>query len=162
MLVTHDQEEALSLADSVAVLRDGVIVQQGTPAELYTTPVDERLAGFLGAVNLLEANFDDRWAHTVLGRLHLRPDPNRAPDLKRGVVIVRPEQLRVSPGGESRDGLPGTVEQCSYYGHDALLHIRPNEGRDEATLIARVRGEQALPAGTPVLLTARGSVSAVG
>jgi len=162
VLVTHDQEEALSLADSVAVLRDGVIVQQGTPAELYTRPADERLAGFLGSLNLLEANFEDEWAHTVLGRLRLHPDPNRAPNLKRGVVIVRPEQLRVSPGEEPADGLPGTVEQCSYYGHDALLHIRPKEGHGEDTLIARVRGEQALPAGTAVLLTARGSVSAVG
>jgi len=162
VLVTHDQEEALSLADSVAVLRDGVIVQQGTPAELYTRPADERLAGFLGSLNLLEANFEDEWAHTVLGRLRLHPDPNRAPNLKRGVVIVRPEQLRVSPGEEPADGLPGTVEQCSYYGHDALLHIRPKEGHGEDTLIARVRGEKALPAGTAVLLTARGSVSAVG
>jgi iron(III) transport system ATP-binding protein len=161
VLVTHDQEEALSLADSVAVLRDGVVVQQGTPAELYTTPVDERLAGFLGAVNLLEASFNDDWAHTVLGRLHLHPDPNRAPNLKRGVVMVRPEQLRISPGGESGEGLPGTVEQCHYYGHDALLHIRAHEGGSEETLIARVRGEQALPAGTPVLVAARGSVSAV-
>ena len=161
MLVTHDQEEALSLADSVAVLRDGVIVQQGTPAELYTRPVDERLAGFLGAVNLLEASFDDGWAHTVLGRLQLHPDPTRAPNLKLGVVIVRPEQLRVSAVGESGEGLPGTVEQCRYYGHDALLHIRPREGHGEEALIARVRGEQALPAGTQVLVAARGHVSAV-
>ena len=55
VLVTHDQEEALSLADTVAVLRDGTIVQQGSPAELYEQPADERLARFLGAVNLLEA-----------------------------------------------------------------------------------------------------------
>jgi iron(III) transport system ATP-binding protein len=162
VLVTHDQEEALSLADSVAVLRDGVIVQQGTPAELYTRPVDERLAGFLGAVNLLEASFDGALAHTVLGQLQLHPDPNRVPNLKHGVVIVRPEQLRVSPTGESREGLAGTVEQCRYYGHDALLHIRAEEGTHTAPLIARVRGEQALPAGTRVLIAARGRVTAVG
>jgi iron(III) transport system ATP-binding protein len=59
VLVTHDQEEALSLADSVAVLRDGTIVQQGTPAELYSTPVDASLASFLGAANLVEARFED-------------------------------------------------------------------------------------------------------
>jgi len=52
VLVTHDQEEALSLADVVAVLRDGRIVQQGTPEQLYERPADERLARFLGAVNL--------------------------------------------------------------------------------------------------------------
>jgi iron(III) transport system ATP-binding protein len=162
VLVTHDQEEALSLADSVAVLRDGVVVQQGTPAELYTTPVDERLAGFLGAVNLLDASFEGAWASTVLGQLEMHPDPARAPNLKHGVVIVRPEQLRVSPSGESGEGLPGTVEQCRYYGHDALLHIRAERTPDAAPLIARVRGEQALPAGTRVLIAARGRVSVVG
>ena len=67
MLVTHDQEEALSLADTVAVLRDGVIVQQGTPAELYSRPVDARLAGFLGEANLLEATFEG------VGPDHARP-----------------------------------------------------------------------------------------
>jgi iron(III) transport system ATP-binding protein len=162
VLVTHDQEEALSLADSVAVLRDGTIVQQGTPAELYSAPRDARLASFLGAANLIEARFEDGWAHTMLGQLQLRPDPARAPGLERGVVIVRPEQLRVSTGEQpSGDGLPGTVEQCLYYGHDALLHIRPVGREDARALIARVRGEQALASGTAVLVSARGRVSAV-
>jgi iron(III) transport system ATP-binding protein len=161
VLVTHDQEEALSLADSVAVLRDGTIVQQGTPAELYSTPVDARLASFLGAANLIEARFENGWAHTMLGQLQLRPDPARAPGLKHGVVIVRPEQLRVSSGEQPGDGLLGTVEQCLYYGHDALLHIRPVERGDAQALIARVRGEQALASGTAVLVSARGRVSTV-
>jgi iron(III) transport system ATP-binding protein len=163
VLVTHDQEEALSLADSVAVLRDGTIVQQGAPAALYNTPVDARLAGFLGAANLLQASFEDGWAHTALGRLQLRPDPARAPGVKHGVVIVRPEQLRVSSGEDSAKcaGLPGRVEQCLYYGHDALLHIRPAEQPDATPLIARVRGEQALASGTTVLVSAHGHVSAV-
>ena len=60
VLVTHDQEEALSLADTVAVLRDGRIVQQGTPAELYERPADARLAHFLGAVNLIDAELPRR------------------------------------------------------------------------------------------------------
>ncbi len=60
VLVTHDQEEALSLADSVAVLRDGKIVQQGAPSELYERPVDEQLARFLGAVNLLDGELRGR------------------------------------------------------------------------------------------------------
>jgi iron(III) transport system ATP-binding protein len=161
VLVTHDQEEALSLADSVAVLRDGTIVQQGTPAELYSAPVDASLASFLGAANLIEARFDGEEAHTMLGRLQLRPDPARAPGLKHGVVIVRPEQLRVGPGATSGEGLPGTVERCLYYGHDALLHIRPEERGDTEALIARVPGEQALAPGTAVLVSAGGRVSAV-
>jgi iron(III) transport system ATP-binding protein len=163
MLVTHDQEEALSLADTVAVLRDGVIVQQGTPDELYSRPVDAGLASFLGEANLLEATFEGDTAQTVLGRLQLHPDHGRAPGLKQGIVMVRAEQLHVRPGGESADGVPGTIESCRYYGHDALLHIRPREERPgAAALIARVNGEQALAAGTAVLVSAHGPVSAVG
>ena len=75
VLVTHDQEEALSLADVVAVLRDGRVVQQGAPAELYERPTDQRLARFLGAVNLIDANFQNGTAHTPLGALALRADP---------------------------------------------------------------------------------------
>jgi iron(III) transport system ATP-binding protein len=161
VLVTHDQEEALSLADSVAVLRDGVIVQQGTPSELYNTPVDSLLASFLGVANLLEARFDGETAHTPLGQLQLTADRDRPPGRKHGVVIVRPEQLRVSSGGDDEPGMPGTIEQCRYYGHDALLYIRPLEPPQATALVARVRGEQALAPGTAVRVLARGKVSTV-
>jgi hypothetical protein len=67
----------------------------------------------------------------------------------------------VGPGGESGEGLAGTVERCLYYGHDALLHIRPVERPGAEALIARVRGEQALAPGTAVLVSASGRVSAV-
>ena len=172
VLVTHDQEEALSLADSVAVLRDGRIVQQAAPAELYERPADERLASFLGAINLIDATFEHGIARTSLGALALRSDPGSPTDLTpettSGVVMVRPEQLEVHPT-ETVDndltgavgGLAGTVEQCRYYGHDALLHIRLEEAGDKQALLARVPGEQALPAGTPVILTAHGPVTIV-
>ena len=93
VLVTHDQEEALSLADSVAVLRDGQIVQQGAPAELYERPADERLARFLGAVNVLYASFLGETAQTLLGPLPLSAPAGRADGA--GVVMLRPEQLEV-------------------------------------------------------------------
>ena len=99
VLVTHDQEEALSLADSVAVLREGTIVQGGTPDQLYTRPADVELARFLGAVNLIDADFEQGVARTALGALALRADPgaqsSSAPGAGRGVVMVRPEQLEV-------------------------------------------------------------------
>ena len=90
VLVTHDQEEALSMADNVAVLREGRIVQQGAPAELYQSPADARLAGFLGEVNLLDAEFGEGTAATALGVLALRGGPPR-PAGARGVVMLRPE-----------------------------------------------------------------------
>ena len=164
MLVTHDQEEALSLADTVAVLRDGTIVQGGTPDQLYTRPADIELARFLGAVNLIDADFERGTARTSLGMLVLRSDPG-SPSAgvlggASGVVMVRPEQLEVRPRGESaEDRLVGEVEQCRYYGHDALLHIRVEQPGGEQVLLARVQGDQALPAGTPVSLAAHGPVT---
>jgi iron(III) transport system ATP-binding protein len=168
VLVTHDQEEALSLADTVAVLREGTIVQGGTPEKLYTLPVDVGLAQFLGAVNLIDADFEPGTAQTALGPLALRSGPGAqnaaaAASSGRGVVMVRPEQLEVRPqGGSVAEGIAGKVEQCRYYGHDALLHIRVNElGAGKQVLLARVGGEQALPAGTQVLLAAHGPVTIV-
>ncbi len=162
VLVTHDQEEALSLADAVAVLRDGRIIQQGRPAELYEQPADERLAQFLGAVNLIDAELRGAFAHTSLGTLALRSD--QAFGAGAAIVLVRPEQLEVSlrdeerPAEHAETGIEGHVEQCRYYGHDAVLHIRP-ERAGAAVLLARVRGEQALPSGTPVRVAARGPVT---
>ncbi len=188
VLVTHDQEEALSLADIVAVLRDGRIVQQGAPAELYEQPADERLARFLGAVNVIDAQFEHGAARTALGTLTLRgasagasaesdAGARTGADTGAGVVMVRPEQLDVQVCEDgapaSAAGARGRVEQCRYYGHDALLHIRPEQPdgpaqpgdaaqpRDAELLLARVHGEQALPIGTRVAVAARGPVTAL-
>jgi iron(III) transport system ATP-binding protein len=173
VLVTHDQEEALSLADFVAVLRDGQIVQKAPPAELYERPLDEPLARFLGAVNVVDAVFEDGAARTPLGALELRfaPDAERrddAPPARAGSVVVRPEQLEVrerveDTGGGASAGVPGRVEQCRYYGHDALLHIRREADGDEhgELLLARVNGSDALAVGTPVSVAAHGPVLAL-
>jgi iron(III) transport system ATP-binding protein len=162
VLVTHDQEEALSLADSVAVLRDGRIVQQGSPAELYERPADERLARFLGAVNVLDASFSGESAQTPLGRLALR-SPVRD-NGSTGAVMLRPEQLdvRAVTDGEPGEGVGGRVELCRYYGHDALLHIRSEQTAGSELLLARVHGELALPVGTRVRVLAHGPVTPLG
>ncbi len=180
VLVTHDQEEALSLADTVAVLRDGTIIQQGAPAELYEQPADERLARFLGAVNVIDARFEHGAARTALGTLELRGAPAGAGGASdtgagAGVVMVRPEQLDVhvceDGAHASAAGVRGRVEQCRYYGHDALLHIRPEQpagpvqagdverSQGAELLLARVHGERALPIGTRVAVAARGPVT---
>ncbi len=166
VLVTHDQEEALSLADAVAVLRDGRIIQQGAPTELYARPADERLARFLGAVNVIDARFEHGAAQTSLGTLAL-PDDHTTRGAAIGAVMVRPEQLEVhervdgAREGDGAEGLPGRVEQCRYYGHDALLHIRPDGPAGAELLLARVHGGRALPAGTAVTVAARGPATPV-
>ncbi len=162
VLVTHDQEEALSLADSVAVLRDGQIVQQGSPQDIYATPHDAGLANFLGEANLLEATLADGQAQTPLGTLQLRGQAAREMARRQGIVVIRPEQLKVRATDENEEGLRGIVERCRYYGHDALLTIRQSNPRSPtAPLLARVAGEHALPVGTHVTVTAAGAVSAI-
>jgi iron(III) transport system ATP-binding protein len=163
VLVTHDQEEALSLADTVAVMREGEIVQRGIPEELYNRPVDSALARFLGAANLIDATFRDGFAHTPLGVLAVRADPHSSMPAQ-GVVMLRPEQLEVRAldGGQDTTaaaGVHGHVEQCRYYGHDALLQIRPddlNGGVGADLLVARVHGEAALAVGTAVSVLGHG------
>jgi hypothetical protein len=79
--------------------------------------------------------------------------------------MLRPEQLDVQAlaTGEDRggagSGVSGRVEQCRYYGHDALLQIRAGQAPADELLLARVTGAQALPAGTPVRVRARGPVT---
>jgi iron(III) transport system ATP-binding protein len=163
VLVTHDQEEALSLADTVAVLRDGRIVQAGSPAQLYEQPVDERLARFLGAVNVIDAQFDAGTARTALGTLALRAG-DAHPGTAAGAVLLRPEQLEVQARQDGSSAPPagavtGLVESCRYYGHDAVLAIRPRQPQGGELLMARVDGARALAVGTPVTVAARGPVT---
>jgi iron(III) transport system ATP-binding protein len=164
VLVTHDQEEALSLADSVAVLRDGAVVQHGTPAELYAAPADAGVATFVGAANVLDATFDGAWAHTIVGRLPLRERAPAGGDAGTSRVVIRPEQLRLAldgSGGEVAEGARGTVERCLFYGHDALLHVRLLASPQAPALLVRVVGGRELVAGAPVLVSASGEVTAV-
>ena len=115
MLVTHDQEEALSLADQVAVLRDGRIVQSGPPRELYAEPIDLEVALFVGDAVVLEAEVEGAVASTVLGRLavadppraaHRRPGPRRpAPR----AAPLRAARRRAGPAGEPGAGWSGST-----------------------------------------------------
>ena len=111
ILVTHDQDEALSMADEVAVLRHGVIAQLDTPVGLYGRPGDVELAQFLGESNVLDGEVHDGTAATALGRLAVA-DWNGASTGGRARVMVRPEQIRLD---EAADGAAG--------GHGAELRV---------------------------------------
>ncbi|TDB88998.1 ABC transporter ATP-binding protein, partial [Actinomadura sp. 7K534] len=126
VLVTHDQQEALSTADLVAVVRDGRIAQCGPPHEVYTRPADPWVAGFVGDAVLLPAHAAEGTATTALGAVELRT-PAAAPE---GTVILRPEQLRLTEPGETggTEGTDGTVHGATvtdvrYYGHDAMITV---------------------------------------
>jgi iron(III) transport system ATP-binding protein len=92
ILVTHDQAEALSFGDQVAVLRAGRVVQAGTPSELYSRPLDRETASFLGDALLLPATLGEGWADCALGRIPADTGARNGP----GEIMLRPEQLRLS------------------------------------------------------------------
>jgi len=156
VLVTHDQDEALSMADQVAVLRDGVIAQLDTPARLYGHPEDAELARFLGESNVLEGEVRDGVATTRLGRLPVAgwSGPHGGGAAR---VMVRPEQITL--GAVATDALEGTVASYEYFGHDAVVRVRPGpEGLPD--LVVRVSGGTPLEPGHRVGLTVHGSVVA--
>ena len=154
ILVTHDQDEALSMADQVAVLRHGVIAQLDTPSGLYGVPGDAELARFLGESNLLEGDVRDGVATTSLGPLGVGSWTGTGEGRAR--VLVRPEQIELGePGGP----MNGTVASYEYYGHDAVVRVRPEvDGLPD--LVVRVTGGSPMAPGTKVGLSVRGWVVA--
>ena len=157
VLVTHDQDEALSLADLVAVLRQGRIVQAGTPKELYDSPVDQELASFVGMANLLPGIVNGGAVETPLGRLNLDGRAASAAPGRRAMILIRPEQLAV--GCDPNCPL-ATVARVDYHGHDAVMRLRLCV-RDQTTeLLARIPPEMAVAPGDLVSVTVRGCVHA--
>ncbi len=159
VLVTHDQDEALSMADVVAVIRDGRIGQTGTPQELYEHPVDPAMAEFLGDANLISCSVDSAVASTPLGTLPLRSGSVRVARPTAAVVMVRPEQVEVWPGG-SVPGLTGRVIESQFHGHDTVMRVLPDPSSGIGAIMARTDGGLALSPGTEVTVTARGAVLA--
>jgi iron(III) transport system ATP-binding protein len=158
LLVTHDQDEALSLADQLAVLRSGRIVQGGSPAELYARPVDPDLARFVGDGNLCQGVVSDGDVLTPLGRLPLAEGVDASLlGSSEVLVLVRPEQVVVDPrpGG---GGLVGRVAQTDFHGHDTVISVVV--AGSSVPMQARLAGGDPLPPGTEVTLSAAGSVMA--
>jgi iron(III) transport system ATP-binding protein len=120
LLVTHDQEEALSLADRLAVMREGRIVQVGAPEEVYLRPASRWAAQFVGEVNVLSGVAHGSGVETELGVFDLR-----APASGSVHVAVRPEQLELRA---DHDGNAEVVAR-EFRGHDVLYRLRHEAGR---------------------------------
>jgi iron(III) transport system ATP-binding protein len=150
LLITHDQDEALSLADRVAVLRDGRIIQHGTPRDLYNAPVDEQLAAFLGNATIVEATSHGDHADTPLGPVRLRKPPSStaSPDIR---VLFRPEHLHVDTTADTAR-LNATVVDVTYMGHLSLIRLRLLDPPDGGTVIARTAGDDTPAIGQRVAL----------
>jgi iron(III) transport system ATP-binding protein len=166
VLVTHDQDEALSTADRVAVLRDGRIAQCAAPQQLYSSPVDADMARFIGEANLIPGQLNGSSVQTLFGKLPvMHADPSVATHCP-ATVLIRPEQVELLPGADELDGaVAARVTGYGYHGHDAVVTVLPEAvqaGQDAVArpLIVRTLGGDALPLGAPVMLRARGPVLA--
>ncbi len=141
MYITHDQEEALSISDRVAVMRQGRIEQLGTPEQIYTTPANEYVARFVGTSNRLPVRVGDASVVEWQGRRVEVERDGRVPVGGEGVVIVRPERIRVTPrtNGGDPGAWAGTVVERTFLGAVTRLTVRVGD----KLLLADVPGEAA-------------------
>ncbi|HEX9294698.1 MAG TPA: ABC transporter ATP-binding protein [Polyangiaceae bacterium] len=130
--VTHDQKEALAIADRIGVMKEGRILQVGAPAEIYRRPISRIVAGFIGETNLLEGTVAETSAKEVRVRtaagelLAVRPDWDVRDDLKVWVSL-RPECLRLAPasvGSSPPNAIAGTLDATTYLGEIAEHRLR--------------------------------------
>lgn len=158
VLVTHDQEEALSLADQVVVMRDGRVIQAGSPRDVYENPVDVATARFVGDAVVLDGTVVsctecEARVECVLGRLTglQGQTASQARDLTAlsespipagGAchVVIRPESLRMG-----MSGAPAIVVSSEYYGHDAMTTLRLGAAGDGPTIRVRTFEAGKLP-----------------
>ncbi|HVH22067.1 MAG TPA: sn-glycerol-3-phosphate ABC transporter ATP-binding protein UgpC [Pseudonocardia sp.] len=152
--VTHDQVEAMTMGDRVAVLKDGVLQQVGTPRAMYDRPVNAFVAGFIGspAMNLLDLDLDGDVLHFGESELRCPRDVAAAADSRRITVGVRPEDLDLSADGT---GLAVQVAVIEELGADAYLYGRTTVAGAEHQLIARVDGRRPPVKGETVHLLPR-------
>ena len=168
ILVTHDQGEALSLADQVAVMRDGRLAQVGTPKQVYDAPADLDVARFVGGAVVLPAVVSGRgrpvssarsaWpTASPRGRSRCWCGPSRSssrrpPRGRSADAAARRRTARARSAGPT-----ATVREVSYFGHDCAVRLQLAGTGEQVT--ARMVGEDAPEPGAVVALSVRGPVS---
>lgn len=138
IVVTHDQEEAMTLATRIAVMRAGKFVQMGTPSEVYEFPRNEYIADFFGSVNLFDALVVSTEPGYITAKLEGSGTEIRAPyqgEVKSGAACrigVRPEKLLISPDKPDNPDFTvtrGVVEDLAYYGNRSIYRVRSHNDR---------------------------------
>lgn len=159
ILVTHDQEEALSMADVVAVMRNGSCIQTADPISLYKYPTDINVAKFVGEATILKAEVLNGNIKSLFGNL---PVASGCPtDCALASIMIRPEQFIIGkPDLQMPGQVGGHVMKTFFFGHDALIYLKLDDrfGGDEIQI--RVMGSPAFSAGEYVSLQIDGEVMA--
>jgi spermidine/putrescine transport system ATP-binding protein len=155
LYVTHDQEEALTMSDRLAVMRQGKIVQIGGPHEVYEEPADTYVADFLGVSNLMEVDVVDRGpgnrCQVKLGDSVLQVEHGAAGPAGRSHAVIRPERVRVEEfGSAGPNRVPAMVERLVYLGSATQVILRLAPGAELQVLLQNDGHTDPLAQGTPV------------
>jgi len=151
IFVTHDQEEALSIADEIAVMQGGRILQHGSPQDVYLRPASRAVAAFVGEANFLPGSADGWKVSCALGELPLAEPVKGAVE-----VMIRPEMIDLQP---EPNGV-AQVESVQFLGYDQVVMLTINTPQGRLSLRARSRMRTDLSAGMAVDLTIYGRVRA--
>jgi iron(III) transport system ATP-binding protein len=158
ILVTHDQNEALSFADQVAVMQDGRLLQVGSPRDLYFTPRTPLIAEFLGDALILEATCAEGIARCGLGRISISDARLMGP----ARILLRPEQIVLDPSGLAGHCLC-RVDEVEFGGSNSMVTLRVQSGSggyDTPPFVLRRSGLDDLRMGSIVSLTVTGTAHA--
>ncbi len=164
IFVTHDQEEALTLSDRVAVMSQGKVLQMAAPKEIYSQPVNVEVANFIGQMNFIEAsviavtNGQATLDTAGLGRVTAPANIEVAREGARVFAAIRPEKLTLSdqPTDEAENSMRGTIDAAAYLGDRSHFYVSV-EGRDKPLAVAaqetQISSGQSFDRGTPVWLS---------
>ncbi|MBL1437164.1 MAG: ABC transporter ATP-binding protein [Rhodobacteraceae bacterium] len=158
LLVTHEPEEAMRMADNIALMRAGKVVQYGAPYNLYNAPVDRKVAGFFSDINVIHGVVQNMQAETPFGQFF-------TPNLVDGAdveIIVRPQHLKIDfdrqgkgPLPTPQDGVParGVIKRARFMGNESLVELEMDY--DKSVLSATIPGVFLPSEGTPLWLSLR-------
>ena len=157
LFVTHDQEEAIAMADRICVMNGGRILQLGTAHDVYYRPASEFVARFFGENNLIEGRLEEnqgdwRWIATPIGRLRCAVDGQAelaaAPPGQRAFATFRPECIAAGPPAPDSNQVEGAVTQVSFGGANTSISLAVGEGGRTSLRLrwpSRAEGIQILP-----------------
>ncbi len=150
LMVTHDREEALVTADMIALMREGKIVQHGTPAEVYFAPATPYAAVSTGDALVLPAKRDgEKVFHPLTAGVSSESSES-------GTIVIRPEEIAVSL--DSTRGQRAIVTKIEYYGHDAVIEFGLIESAYLGTLKARITGHSEFHLGQSIYVDHQGPI----
>jgi iron(III) transport system ATP-binding protein len=158
LLVTHEPDEAMRMADSIALMRDGAIIQEGAPYNIYNKPIDSGVASFFSDVNIISGRVKQSKIDTSFGWF-ITPGISDGTSVQ---ILIRPQHLKIDfdrngkgPNPTSEDGVParGVVSRARFMGKESLVELCMDT--DGSVLKATIPGVFLPTQGTPLWLSMR-------